>query len=205
MSLRDAFRSARTGFGRKEFPMQQKHELKKLNLDSKGVCQGLCMAHAALRKAGRKTRVKEDTDFGMDELFAYANKAQQHFETIGNPDDLASVGRMYQHLGKHFDLKMKTIREYSCGNDDVKAMYQWAAQRKPGYFQVLLPNHVVSFHITDDIISYFDPNCGSVKFAGLNDLSTFLNFYHTHPQFRKEYGLGEALPSSRPLFLVGLE
>lgn len=203
MSLKDVYKTASGAFGVDGYSFKQKNLLKRLDkLDNKGICQGLCLCHAGMAKQGIK--FKGGGENGMHSLFEYANHAQQHFETMGNPDDLNAVTAMYNHLSKSFNLKIKTIREFSCATGDVANMTQWAWGRAPGYFQILLPNHVVSFHLGDGV-NYFDPNYGMSEFNTFNLFENFMGFYHTHPDFLTAYGLGHPMPSPRPVFVVGLE
>ena len=205
MSLKTAFNTAAAG-GTKEWSLSQNKDLKKewgiVGVDNKGVCQGLCLCHAGMTKQGVKT--KGGGVEGRKALYAFANQAQQYFQEVGHPDDMNDVGRMYTFLGRNFDLRLKTIREFANEFDYPQAMSEWAWSRAPGFFQILLPNHVTSFHLADEI-EYFDPNVGLASFRTQNLLTNFMKSYHMSAPFKENYGTEFGQTNPRPLFVIGLE
>ena len=206
MDLDEAFRKA-AGTNDIVWKLDQGVDLDKewgvAGLDNQGVCQGLCLCHAGLAKSGQETRGSNEAD-GRRELYAYANHAQQYFQEVGNPDNMAQVKRMYDFLGKFFNVKVKCDREFSLNFDYTSEMADFAWSKAPGYFQVLLPNHVVCFHLAQEI-TYFDPNCGMVRFNTQNQLSKFMKEYHMSAPFKELYDTEFGQTNARPLFVVGLE
>lgn len=206
MDLDEAFRKA-AGTNEIAWQLDQGVDLEKewrhVGIDNEGVCQGLCLCHAGLAKAGTETSGGNGAA-QRHELFTYANHSQQYFDTVGNPDSMEQVKRMYNHLGKHFNVKVKCDREFSINFDYTSEMADFAWSKAPGYFQLLLPNHVVCFHLAQQI-TYFDPNCGMVRFNTQNQLSKFMREYHMSAPFKELYDTEFGQTDARPLFLVGLE
>lgn len=204
--LREAFKKAVEKTGEIELKLDQQKSLKKewgvVGVNNKGVCQGICLCRAGIAKQGIDIDIKSAD--GRKQIYAFANQAQQYFEDVGQPNNMDQVGRMYGFLGRNFDLGLKCIREFPNAFDYPKQMAEFAWPRAPGYFQILLPNHVVSFHLADDI-SYFDPNVGVASFTNLGLLTKFLESYHMSSPFKESYGTEFGQGNPPPLFLIGME